>query len=109
MRAMAWNWILDSFLFEGDNGTPLPKFNFLTETKNRDRTVKRVQRQLNMAHAIIVEPVGLSGGALFWNDDIKMQDCILMIEGQVLVLRLWIALGNCFMSMDPQFNMLGMP
>lgn len=50
-----------------------PSMIFLSETKNRERTVKRVQRQLNMEHAITVEPLGLSGGlALFWSEDIQV-------------------------------------
>ncbi|XP_075092452.1 uncharacterized protein LOC142172682 [Nicotiana tabacum] len=49
-----------------------PNMIFLSETKNRDRTAQRVQRQLDMAHAITVEPMGLSGGlALFRNDNIQ--------------------------------------
>ncbi|KAH0633124.1 hypothetical protein KY284_035910 [Solanum tuberosum] len=45
---------------------------FLSETKNKDIIVKRVQRQLNMPYATIVDPVGLSGGlSLFWNDKVQ--------------------------------------
>ncbi|WMV20487.1 hypothetical protein MTR67_013872 [Solanum verrucosum] len=51
-----------------------PDIIFLSETKNKDIIVKRVQRQLSMPYATIVDPVGLSGGlSLFWND--KVQVC----------------------------------
>ncbi|KAK4709907.1 hypothetical protein R3W88_004420 [Solanum pinnatisectum] len=51
-----------------------PDIIFLSETKNKDIIVKRVQRQLNMHYATIVDPVGLSRGlSLFWND--KVQVC----------------------------------
>ncbi|XP_075092491.1 uncharacterized protein LOC107771940 [Nicotiana tabacum] len=80
MKALVWNYtgmgvgggsLTVPFLKET---TPLhsPNMIFLSETKNRDRIVQRVQRQLEMAHVITVEPMGLSGGlALFWNDNIQ--------------------------------------
>ncbi|XP_070018125.1 uncharacterized protein [Nicotiana sylvestris] len=81
MKALVWNYtgmgvgggsLTVPFLKET---TPLhsPNMIFLSETKNRDRIVQRVQRQLEMAHVITVEPMGLSGGlALFWNDNIQV-------------------------------------
>ncbi|KAH0661423.1 hypothetical protein KY284_026354 [Solanum tuberosum] len=63
----------DTELLSGDYASPLPRYNFLSETKNKDIIVKRVQRKLNMPYATIVDPVGLSGGlSLLWNDKIQV-------------------------------------
>ncbi|KAH0700181.1 hypothetical protein KY284_014396 [Solanum tuberosum] len=57
-----------------------PSMIFFSETKNRESTVKRVQRQVNMVHAVTVEPMGLSGGlALFWNDTIQLVTLMILL------------------------------
>ncbi|PHU05042.1 hypothetical protein BC332_25864 [Capsicum chinense] len=50
-----------------------PSMVFLSETNNQENVLRRVQRQLNMYHAIIVDPIGLAGGlCLLWNNEVQV-------------------------------------
>ncbi|XP_075095089.1 uncharacterized protein LOC142173405 [Nicotiana tabacum] len=49
-----------------------------------------VQRQLNMEHAIIVDPIGLSGGlCLFWNNDVQVVWKLSPIENTLDFVAWW--------------------